>query len=61
MRDIYGEDYLIISKEDYYRMLDQIEELENKNKEMHDWICEQADKIHESFGTNLNGLLNSKE
>ena len=57
MQDIYGEQYLLISKEDYSRMLDQIEKLEKENKEMHDWICEQADKIHESFATNINGIL----
>lgn len=60
MQDIYGEQYLLISKEDYNRMLNRIEELEKDNKDMHDWICAQASKVHESFGENLNAILNSK-
>ncbi|MCH5167917.1 MAG: hypothetical protein J1F35_08570 [Erysipelotrichales bacterium] len=37
MKDIYGEEYLIISREDYNRMLDRIEELEKIEKEYREY------------------------
>ena len=44
MRTIHGEEYLLISKDEYNKLLDRIDELEAKNKEMHDWICNLSAK-----------------
>lgn len=48
MKDIYGEDYLIISKYDYERMLDRIKELEKIEKEYREYITQLSQKCHES-------------
>ena len=53
MKDIYGEDYLIISRYDYNKLHDRIKELERQNKEMHDWICNQAKKAHDLAGETI--------
>lgn len=38
MKDIYGEDYLIISRHDYDRMLDRIKKLEKIEKEYREYL-----------------------
>lgn len=48
MKDIYGEDYLIISREDYNRMLDRIEELEKIEKEYREYITDISQQCYES-------------
>lgn len=60
MKDIYGEDYLLISKYDYNKLQDHIEELEKDNQEMRNWICNQAKKIHDSVGDTIKILLSGK-
>lgn len=60
MRDIYGEDYLIISKYDYNKLHDRIKELERQNKEMHDWICNQAKKATDLVGETITIALKCK-
>ena len=47
MKDIYGEDYLIISRYDLNKLHDRIKELEKQNKEMHNWICDQAKRSND--------------
>lgn len=60
MKDIYGEDYLIISRYDFNKLQDRIVELERQNKEMHDWICTQAKKVHDSVGDTLKFVLRAR-
>lgn len=48
MKDIYGEDYLIISRYDYERLLNRIEELEQSEKEYHDFVTEVATDCKET-------------
>lgn len=54
MQDIYGKEYLLISKKDYNKMLDRIKELEI-------YILDHADKPEESFGENLKAIFNENE
>ena len=62
MKDIYGEDYLIISRYDYNRMLDRIEELEKIEKEYREYVTQISQECHESsmkmFGDILKFSLN---
>lgn len=48
MKDIYGEDYLIISRYDYNRMLDRIEELEKIEKEYREYVTQLSQECYES-------------
>lgn len=48
MKDIYGDDYLIISRYDYERLLDRIEELEKSEKEYRDFVTEIATSCKET-------------
>ena len=48
MKDIYGEDYLIISKYDYNRMLSRIEKLEKIEKEYREYCTKMANECMES-------------
>lgn len=47
MKDIYGEDYLIISRYDYDRMLDRIEELEKIEKEYREYVTQISQECYD--------------
>ena len=60
MKDIYGEDYLIISRHDYDRLHDRIRNLEKQNQKMHNWICNQAKKATDLVGETIAIALKCK-
>lgn len=48
MKDIYGEDYLIISRYDYEKMLAKIDRLEKVEKEYCDYVTKIANTCMQS-------------
>ena len=48
MKDIYGEEYRLISERDYNKMWERIDELERDNKEMREWISNLAATSHKA-------------
>lgn len=58
MKDIYGEDYIIISKRDYNKLLDRIEELEKLERENRAWTIKVTETMHKATGDNIKFLLN---
>lgn len=64
MRDIYGEDYLLISKYDYNRLLDRIEELEKIEQEYREYVTNLASNCRQTsekmFADTIDFLLNNE-
>lgn len=58
MKDIFGEDYLIIRKSDYNRLLNRIEELEKVEKEYHDFVTNLSQEAHESSQKMFTDIIN---
>lgn len=57
MKDIYGEDYLLISRYDYESLLKRIDKLERDKKEMHTWICDLAQTSDRIVGNTILDLI----
>lgn len=57
MRDIYGEDYLLISRYDYESLLKRIDKLERDKKEMHTWICDLVQTSNRIVGNTILDLI----
>lgn len=59
MQDIYGDEYLMIKKSDYYKLLDEIDRLRKIEADDRKFLSEIVGKQTSAFTEVISGLLNS--